>query len=139
MRDANVRLEGRILYLAEDPAFVRPQVAGEAPNWTPAIKLRDDISTDEITPAYICYYYDETLGEFPYLGLKCRDEFPIARGSVKRGGVVAAVGGKRRGEGSSREQAAYAQMCAGIKMVVPGSIERSYPQKFPNLCLPTTQ
>ena len=31
-------------------------------------KLRDNISTDEITPAYICYYFDETLGEFPYLG-----------------------------------------------------------------------
>src|SRR6266566_858261 len=79
MREANVRLEGRILYLAEDPAFVRTQLAGEDPNWTPAIKLRDDISTDEITPAYICYYYDETLGEFPYLGLKRRGERQAAR------------------------------------------------------------
>src|SRR6267143_1702362 len=79
MRDANVRLQGRILYLTEDPGFVRAQLAGNDPAWTPDNKLRDDISTDEITPAYICYYYDETLGEFPYLGLKCRDEFPIAR------------------------------------------------------------
>src|SRR5437773_9273925 len=96
MRDANVRLKGRILYLAEDPAFVRAQLAGNDPDWSPAgggggtAKLRDDISTDEITPAYICYYYDETLGEFPYPGLKCRDEFPITRGSVKTGGFVAA-------------------------------------------------
>src|SRR3989449_898791 len=104
MRDANVRLQGRILYLTEDPGFVRAQLAGNHPAWTPENKLRDDISTDEITPAYICYYYDETLGEFPYLGLKCRDEFPITRGAVKRGGVVAAVDGKRRGHGSSREQ-----------------------------------
>src|SRR6266436_10293753 len=74
MRDANVRLKGRILYLAEDPGFVRAQLEGNDPRWTPATKLRDDISTDEITPAYICYYYDETLGEFPYLGLKCRHE-----------------------------------------------------------------
>ena len=74
MRDATVQLKGRILYLSEDPAFVGAQLAGEDPEWTPTIKLRDDISTDEITPAYICYYYDETLGEFPYLGLKCRDE-----------------------------------------------------------------
>ena len=138
MRDANVRLEGRILYLAEDPAFVRTQVAGEDPNWTPAIKLRDDISTDEITPAYICYYYDETLGEFPYLGLKCRDEFPIARGSVKRGGFVAAVSGKRRGKGSSREQSPYAEMCAGIKLVVAESIERIYRENCQNLGVLTT-
>src|SRR5439155_11359071 len=51
MRDANVRLNGRILYLTEDPAFVRTQLAGNDPLWTPEVKLRDDISTDEITPS----------------------------------------------------------------------------------------
>src|SRR6266571_4064801 len=66
-----VRLEGRILFLAEDAALVRRQLAGQDLEWGPQIKLRDDISTDEITPAYICYYYDDTLGDFPYLGLKC--------------------------------------------------------------------
>src|SRR5207247_6953896 len=86
-------------------------------------KLRDNISTDEITPAYICYYYDETLGDFPYLGLKCGAEFPITRGSVKRGGFVVSVSGKRRGKGSSREQSPYAEMCAGIKLVVAENIE----------------
>src|SRR5256712_230438 len=124
MRDANVRLKGRILYLTEDPGFVRSQIEGMDPAWTADNKLRDDISTDEITPAYICYYYDETLGDFPYLGLKCRDEFPITRGAVKRGGFVAAVSGKRRGKGSSREQSPHAEMCAGIKLVVAESIER---------------
>src|SRR5258706_1087378 len=113
MRDANVRLKGRILYLAEDPGFVRAQLEGNDPSWTPATKLRDDISTDEITPAYICYYYDETLGEFPYLGLKCRDEFPISRGAVKRGGVVAPVSGKRRGQGTSGGERPHARVRAG--------------------------
>ena len=126
MRERNVQLRGRILYLNEDPAFVRDQLAGNVPAWDPTNMLRDDISTDEITPAYICYYYDETLGEFPYLGLKCRDEFPITRGSVKGGGFVASVSGKRRGKGSSREQSPYAEMCAGIKLVVAESIERIY-------------
>src|SRR5216110_3205302 len=138
MRDANVRLKGRILYLAEDPAFVRAQLEGNDPSWTPTTKLRDDISTDEITPAYICYYYDETLGEFPYLGLKCRDEFPITRGSVKGGGFVASVSGKRRGKGSSREQSPYAEMCAGIKLVVAESIERIYRENCQNLGVLTT-
>src|SRR5216110_2750667 len=138
MRDANVRLKGRILYLAEDPAFVRAQLEGNDPPWTPTTKLRDDISTDEITPAYICYYYDETLGEFPYLGLKCRDEFPITRGSVKQGGFVAAVSGKRRGKGSSREQSPYAEMCAGIQLVVAESIERIYRENCQNLGILTT-
>src|SRR3989442_3454610 len=132
MREANVRLGGRILYLAEDPAFVRTQLAGEDPKWTPAIKLRDDISTDEITPAYICYYYDETLGEFPYLGLKCRDEFPIARGSVKRGGVVGAVRGNRPGEGSSLEQSPHAEKSGGITHAVAERIQRVLRVRFQN-------
>src|SRR5437773_4224247 len=138
MRDANVRLNGRILYLTEDPAFVRTQLTGNDPLWTPEVKLRDDISTDEITPAYICYYYDETLGDFPYLVLKCRDEFPITRGSVKRGGFVAAVSGKRRGKGSSREQSPYAELCAGIKLVVAENIERIYRENCQNLGILTT-
>src|SRR5712664_495007 len=138
MRDANVRLKGRILYLTEDPVFVRSQLEGNDPAWTPANKLRDDISTAEITPAYICYYYDETLGDFPYLGLKCGDEFPITRGSVKRGGFVASVSGKRRGKGSSREQSPYAEMCAGIKLVIAENIERIYRENCQNLGVLTT-
>ena len=128
-----VRLQGRILFLTEDAALVRRQLEGEELDWTPAVTLRDDISTDEITPAYVCYYYDETLGDFPYLGLKCGDEFPITRGSVRRGGFVASVSGKRRGKGSSREQSPYAEMCAGIKLVVAENIERIYRENCQNL------
>ncbi len=128
-----VVLRGRILFLAEDAALVRRQLAGEDIDWRPETRLRDNISTDEITPAYICYYYDETLGDFPYLGLKCGDEFPITRGSVKGGGFVASVSGKRRGKGSSREQSPYAEMCAGIKLVVAENIERIYRENCQNL------
>jgi len=133
-----VRLQGRILFLTEDPALVRAQLAGQDLDWTPASKLRDNISTDEITPAYICYYYDETLGDFPYLGLKCGEEFPITPGSVKRGGFVASVSGQRRGKGSSREQSPYAEMCAGIKLVVAENIERIYRENCQNLGVLTT-
>jgi 3-isopropylmalate/(R)-2-methylmalate dehydratase large subunit len=133
-----VRLQGRILFLAEDAALVRQQLEGRDLEWGPGIRLRDDISTDEITPAYICYYYDETLGEFPYLGLKCGEEFPVTRGSVKRGSFVASVSGKRRGKGSSREQSPYAEMCAGIKLVIAENIERIYRENCQNLGVLTT-
>src|SRR5690242_17737719 len=103
-----VRFDGRVLFLAEDPEVVRRQLDGEDIPFDPAAPvgsvahptLRDNISTDEITPAYICYYFDETLGDFPYLGLKCGDEFPIVRGAVRGGNFVASVSGKRRGKGS---------------------------------------
>src|SRR5438132_987161 len=134
----HVVLRGRILFLAEDAGLVRRQLEGQEIDWQPATKLRDNISTDEITPAYICYYYDETLGEFPYLGLKCGDEFPIARGAVRRGGFVASVSGKRRGKGSSREQSPYAELCAGIKLVVAENVERIYRENCQNLGLLVT-
>jgi 3-isopropylmalate/(R)-2-methylmalate dehydratase large subunit len=135
---AQVRLTGRILFLCEDAGLVRSQLAGTDLAWTPAARLRDNISTDEITPAYICYYYDDTLGDFPYLGLKCGEEFPIVRGSVKRGGFIASVSGKRRGKGSSREQSPYAEMCAGIKLVIAESIERIYRENCQNLGILTS-
>ena len=136
-----VRFTGRVLFLAEDPALIKRQLAGEdlqfdpkAPTGTPLHpKLRDNISTDEITPAYICYYYDETLGEFPYLGLKAGEEFPIVRGSVKKGGFVCSVSGTRRGKGSSREQSPYAEMMAGIRLVIAENIERIYRENCQNL------
>jgi len=130
-----VRLEGRILFLVDDPELVRRQLEGEDVELTDEVraKLRDNISTDEITPAYICYYYDETLGEFPYLGLKAGSEFPIRQGSVKKGGFVASVSGKRRGKGSSREQSPYAEMMAGVRVVIAENIERIYRENCQNL------
>src|SRR5207302_5347128 len=80
-----------------------------------------------------CFFFDETLGEFPYTGLKCGNEVPIQRGDVKRGGFVAAVSGKRRGKGSSREQSPYAELCAGIQFVIAENIERIYKQNCQNL------
>ena len=129
----NVVFSGRVFFLADDPELVRQQLAGEDLAWPNSLPLRDNISTDEITPAYICYYFDDTLGDFPYLGLKAGSEFPITRGSVRDGGFVCSVSGKRRGKGSSREQSPYAEMCAGIKVVIAENIERIYRENCQNL------
>ncbi|MGE3525890.1 MAG: hypothetical protein AB7I33_08205, partial [Gemmatimonadales bacterium] len=45
-----IKFDGRILFLTEDPALIRSQLEGKDLEWSPGIKLRDDISTDEITP-----------------------------------------------------------------------------------------
>ena len=137
-RPDKCKFEGRILFLTEDPELIRRQLAGEDLPWDTKNpqnnpKLRDDISTDEITPAHICFFFDEKLGEWPYTGLKCGNEVPIKRGDVKKGGFVAAVSGKRRGKGSSREQSPYAELCAGIKLVIAENIERIYKQNCQNL------
>src|SRR5262252_10357884 len=137
-RSSKVQFQGRILFLTEDASLLRAQLEGKDldPDSIPA--LRNDISTDEMTPAYICYHFDETLGEFIYLGLKCGDEFPVKRGDVKRGGFVVSVAGKRRGKGSSREQSPYAEIAAGIKLAIAENIERIYKQNCQNLGLLTS-
>ncbi len=146
-RPTTLRLSGRVLFLLDDADLMAEQlVEGKDLALTQNItdKLRDQISTDEITPAYICYFHDETLGEFPYLGLRSKNpatdeyEFPVTRGSVRAGGFVCSVAGKRRGKGSSREQSPYAELMAGIQVVVGESIERIYNENCQNLGMLTT-
>jgi 3-isopropylmalate/(R)-2-methylmalate dehydratase large subunit len=142
-RPEKVRFQGRILFLTEDPELIKRQLAGEDLPWdtkNPAnnSKLRDDISTDEITPAHYCFYFDQTLGEIPYMGLKCGGVLPIGRAEVKKGGFVCSVSGKRRGKGSSREQSPYAEMSAGLQVVIAENIERIYKQNCQNLGLLTS-
>ncbi|MCY3809020.1 MAG: aconitase family protein, partial [Gemmatimonadetes bacterium] len=145
-RPPEISFGGRVLFLADDAELIRRQLhEGLDPELTPGLKalLRDQISTDEITPAYICFFYDETLGEFPYLGLEVASGngeavTPIERGTVRAGGFVCSVAGKRRGKGSSREQSPYAELMAGIRVVVGESIERIYNENCQNLGILTT-
>ena len=127
-----VFLPGRILFLTEDAGLVRRQLAGEDLAWDAndaAQKLRDDLSTDEITPGWTCFHHDETLGRFAYLGLTCRDgevlAQPVGEDAVRRGGFGVSVAGRRRGKGSSREQAPYAERSAGIRLLVAGASSAS--------------
>ena len=137
-RPATVRLQGRVLFLTEDPELIRRQLAGEDLDWDPSIPLRNDISTDEITPGWVCYYYDEMLGQYPYVGLRCEGQHPVGKGDVIGGGFVAAVSGKRRGKGSSREAAPYAERAAGIRVVIAENIERIYRENCENLGILTS-
>jgi 3-isopropylmalate/(R)-2-methylmalate dehydratase large subunit len=134
-RPSKLRFDGRVLFLVDDAELMRRQLSGADLDFTEDLRsnLRDQISTDEITPAYICYYFDETLGQFPYLGLRASGEFPVLRGTVKKGGFVCSVSGKRRGKGSSREQSPYAELMAGIRIVIAENIERIYNENCQNL------
>ena len=98
-----VRFDGRILFLSQNASVIQRQLLGEDITLEEALPLRSDISTDEITPNYICYYYDEKLGEYPYLGLDCAGTRPVKQGSVKAAGFAVSVAGRRYGKGSSRE------------------------------------
>ncbi len=134
-----IRFDGRILLLVDDADLMRRQLDGEdLPGDPREYPLRDDISTDEITPGWVCFHFDETLGDFPYLGLRAGRAFPIARGAIRGGGFTVSVSGKRRGKGSSREQSPYAELAAGVRLVIAENIERIYRQNCQNLGMLTS-
>lgn len=133
-----LRFDGRFLFLTEDPERLERQLAGVDLGLETVGPLRSDVSTDEITPTWITYHYDEKLGEFPYLALKCGDRMPVGEGRVKAGGFGITVAGRRYGKGSSREASPFAEWCAGIRLVIAESFERIYRQNCRNLGLLTS-
>jgi len=128
----------RVLYLSQDPALIRRQLAGETLTREQAGPLRDDVSTDEITPVHILSHYDDTLGDFAHTGLCCGNERPIARRTLRQAGFAVLVAGRRYGKGSSREHSPTAEKLAGIKLVIAESFERIYRQNADNIGLFTS-
>ena len=99
----------KILYLSEDPGLISRQLAGEAMDREQAGPLRDDVSTDEITPVHILSHYDDRLGNFAHTGLRCQGQNPIAIQALRQAGFQVLVAGRRYGKGSSREHSPTAE------------------------------
>jgi 3-isopropylmalate/(R)-2-methylmalate dehydratase large subunit len=132
-----VAFDGRVLYLTEDPSLLEAQLAGKDldPGSELALPLLGNISTDEITPGWVCYYYDETLGTYCLVGLRGGK---VAAGAIRKGGFSVVVSGVSKGCGSSRETAPYSELAAGVKLVVAKSIEKIYRQNAQNIGLLTS-
>jgi 3-isopropylmalate/(R)-2-methylmalate dehydratase large subunit len=133
-----IRFGGRILYLSADPAAIKAQLNGSNLSLAEAMPLRDNISTDEITPVTVMMVYDERLADVPYVGFRAGDEMPIGRNAIKKGGFQITVAGKRYGKGSSRESSPLAELSAGINLIVAESFERIYQQNCDNIGILTT-
>jgi len=133
-----IRFAGRFLFLSCDSEAVQRQIAGEDLNLQDVLPLRDNISTDEITPVVIMMTYDERLGTYPYVGFKTQDKLPIGNDAVKKGGFEITVAGKRYGKGSSRESSPLAERSAGIRLIIAESFERIYRQNCDNIGIYTS-
>ena len=128
----------RLLFLSCDPEKVAAQLAGTVLARRQAEPLRDDVSTDEITPVPILTHFDEALGRYPYTGLRAGDALPVGPDAIRRAGVNVVVGGKRYGKGSSREHSPMAEKSAGVRLVIAESFERIYRQNADNIGLYTS-
>ncbi|WEF24692.1 aconitase family protein [Paracoccus sp. S3-43] len=129
---------GRVLFLTASADMLHRQIAGEDITLTQGGPLRDDISTDEITPLPTLLNFDATLGRHAHTGLKCEGAFPIGERTLLDGGFQVLVGGTRYGKGSSREHSPLAEYSAGIRLVIAESFERIYRQNCDNIGLLTS-
>ena len=93
-RPEKLRFSGRLLYLTEDQDLLRRQLEGEDLTFDASWPLIDNISTDEITPGWVCFYYDETLGRFSLVGLRGG---LFEKDTLKRGGFDVIVSGLSKG------------------------------------------
>jgi 3-isopropylmalate/(R)-2-methylmalate dehydratase large subunit len=135
-RPNHIRFDGRILFLTEDTGLIRRQLeGGEDLPYNAETPLMNNISTDEITPGWVCFYYDETLGQYVYVGMR---EQAVQKDEVKEGNFKAVVSGLSKGCGSSRETAPYAEKAAGIELVIARTIEKIYGQNAQNIGLLTS-
>jgi 3-isopropylmalate/(R)-2-methylmalate dehydratase large subunit len=131
-----VSIRGRILYLTEDGEPLEAQLyRGADLPLDPQRKLIDNISTDEITPGWVCYYYDETLARYCLVGLRGNR---VKQDAIKDGGFGVIVSGRSKGCGSSRETAPFSELNAGVQLVIARSIEKIYGQNCQNIGLLTS-
>src|SRR5258705_10112588 len=93
-----------------------------------------NISTDEITPGWVCFYYDETLGQYVYVGMR---DAAVKKDEVKNGGFAAVVLGLFKGSGSACENVPFALKDAGIQLVIAQNIQKIYGQNTRNIGLIT--
>src|ERR1051326_2047091 len=146
-RPDHIKFSGRILFLTDDTSLIRQQLeasdeAAAALEAELAARLKNgdlplmsNISTDEITPGWVCFYYDETLGQYVYVGMR---DSAVKKDEVKNGGFAVVVSGLSKGCGSSRETAPYAEKAAGVQLVIAQSIEKIYGQNSQNIGLLTS-
>jgi 3-isopropylmalate/(R)-2-methylmalate dehydratase large subunit len=142
-----IKFTGRILFLTEDTSLIRQQLEADGDDrdrleaelaqrlLSDDLPLMSNISTDEITPGWVCFYYDETLGQYVYVGMR---DAAVKKDEVRNGGFAVVVSGLSKGCGSSRETAPYAEKAAGIQLVIAKSIEKIYGQNSQNIGLLTS-
>ena len=123
-----ITFDGRIIFLSDDPDRIARQLGGEDLTVEQARPLRDDISTDEITPIPVLVHYDRELGRYAHVGFETQGQQPIGTDSLLNGGFSVIVGGKRYGKGSSREHSPQAELYSGVKLIIAESFERLYRQ-----------
>ena len=88
-----------------------------------SLKARDNVTTDDITPASA--EFSSMRSNIPLMSKYCYTRYdPTFAARAKEMGTSIIVGGENYGQGSSREHAAINPMYLGVKCVIAKSIAR---------------
>ena len=116
----------RVLFLTKDLDRIGRQLEGELDLRMADVdpkELLDDINTDVMTPAWVCFRYrPEDLALDAYAGLVHPDGRRVfEKRALMDGNFEVIVSGQRKGTGSSRETAPQAEKWSGVSLVVAAS------------------
>jgi 3-isopropylmalate/(R)-2-methylmalate dehydratase large subunit len=115
----------RVLFLTKDLELIRRQLYDGLDLCMVDIEaddLLDDINTDVMTPAWVCFDHEPgIIAENAYAGLVHEGRRVFEPRALLDGGFEAIVSGHRKGTGSSRETAAQCERWSGIRIVIAAS------------------
>jgi 3-isopropylmalate/(R)-2-methylmalate dehydratase large subunit len=115
----------RILFLTKDPELIRRQLRGELDLRMEDLRpedLLDDINTDAMTPAWVCFDFDPAaIARNAYAGLVVGGERLIPENALLDGNFEVIVSGAQKGVGSSRETAAQCEVFCGSRLAIASS------------------
>jgi len=123
----SIRLDSdaRVLFLTKDLDLIRQQLYNGLNLKMEDLDiddLLDDINTDVMTPAWVCFDHDPAkIADNAYAGLLHEGERVFNQGALKEGGFQVIVSGHRKGTGSSRETAPQCERWSGIRIVIAAS------------------
>ncbi|MGY8691425.1 MAG: aconitase family protein [Candidatus Poseidoniales archaeon] len=84
--------------------------------------LLDDINTDVMTPAWVCFDHDPAkIAENAYAGLMHNGRRVFEKDALINGNFEVIVSGHRKGTGSSRETAPQCERWSGIRIIIAAS------------------
>jgi 3-isopropylmalate/(R)-2-methylmalate dehydratase large subunit len=115
----------RVLFLTKDPELIRRQLAGELDLRMEDLRpedLLDDINTDAMTPAWVCFDHDPAaIAKNAYAGLVIGGQRLIPPDAIRDGNFEVIVAGAQKGVGSSRETAAQCEVFSGSRLAIASS------------------
>ena len=115
----------RVLFLTKDMDLIKQQLYHGLNLQMKDINpedLLDDINTDVMTPAWVCFDHDPAeIAKNAYAGLKHNGLRVFNENALIKGNFEVIVSGQRKGTGSSRETAAQCERWAGIRIVIAAS------------------